>query len=142
MAGTQEPEISAAMLEMITRAVTMTLDKIDQAGRMPAHSPGVGAVGGDDFKNFLKEMVDSMKKPSGGGGGGGRAILDERNFRRLEKFTNKESDWDAWQANVEVAVAAVHINSWKMMEKVAGHEEVNADILRDVMDDVVEGMFQ
>ena len=35
-----------------------------------------------------------------GQGGNGRVVLDERHFRRLEKFSNKESDWDAWEANV------------------------------------------
>ena len=34
--------------------------------------------------------------------------------RRLDTFSNKEFEWDAWQANVEVGVAAVREGSWRV----------------------------
>ena len=74
---------------------------------------------------------------SHGGGGGNRAILDERNFRRIEKFDNKESEWDQWQESVEVAVSAVHWGTAKMMEEVAKMDEFTDDKFKERMDDLV-----
>ena len=78
--------------EMMTRVVGETLTRIEQAGRLPGQQQE--ASGSYEFKNFLQETVIQMKKPSGGKGGQ-RTLLDERNFRRLEKFSNKESEWEA-----------------------------------------------
>ena len=76
-----------------------------------------------EMKGLIKGLVKQMQGK--GGGGGHRAVLDERNFRRLEKFTNKQSDWEAWQANVEVAISAVHWPTAKLMEEVAKKEMVD-----------------
>ena len=77
------------------------------------------------MKDFIKEMVNQFKSSGGGQGYQNRSILDERNFRTLEKFTNKESEWEAWQANVKVAISAVHWPTAKIMEQVAKKDVTN-----------------
>ena len=59
-------------------------------------------------------------------------LLDERNFRRIHKFSNKEVDWDAWQYNVAVAMAAVHLGTSKVMEEISRVEEVTRDKLAEI----------
>ena len=120
--------------EMMTRVVGETLTRMEQAGRLPGQQSWGGTAGdSDEFKNFLKEMVNQIKKPNGGGVGT-KTLLDERNFRRLEKFSNKEVDWEAWQANVEVAIAAVHQTTARMMEVVAKVETLDMQKLKDLIE--------
>ena len=61
-----------------------------------------------------------------------RALLDERHFRRIDKFSNKEVDGHAWQSNVEVAIAAVHLETSKVMEEISSVGEVSRNKLADI----------
>ena len=120
--------------EMMIRVVGETLTRMEQAGRLPGQQSWGGTAGdSDEFKNFLKEMFNQIKKPNGGGVGT-KTLLDERNFQRLEKFSNKEVDWEAWQANVEVAIAAVHQTTARMMEVVAKVETLDMQKLKDLIE--------
>ena len=106
----------------------------EQAGRLPGQqSYGGAGADSDEFKNFLKEMVNQIKKPNGRGGDT-RTFLDERNLRRLEKFSNKEVEWEVWQANVEVATSAVHQPTARMMEVVAMVEALDMQKLKDLVE--------
>ena len=69
--------------------------------------------------------------------GSGGVVLDERHFRMLEKFSNKESEWESWQANVEVAVATVTWGSWRVLEGLAKVDEVTDPKLNDIYVNVV-----
>ena len=100
--------LNSEQMAVMTQVISETLRQIHAAGATPAGP--FFAAGGAELKDIVKEIFAQMRGEVGSGGvrGAGRTILDERNFRRLDKFTSKEADWEPWQANVEVAVAAVH----------------------------------
>jgi len=125
-------------LQMMTQVIAETLKQIHEAKTVPGGPTFVS--GEDNMKDFIKEMVTQFKGGGGGQGHHNRPILDERNFRRLEKFSNKETDWEAWQANVEVAVAAVHWPTSKVMEEVGKMEVVDEDKLEDIYSSIILNM--
>ena len=125
-------------LQMMTQVIAETLKQIHEAKTVPGGPTFVS--GEDNMKDFIKEMVTQFKGGGGGQGHHNRPILDERNFRRLEKFSNKETDWEAWQANVEVAVAAVHWPTSKVMEEVGKMEVVDEDKLEDIYSSIMLNM--
>ena len=122
--------MNAEQLQVMTQVIAETLKQIHDAKTVPG-GPTFSS-GEDNMKDFIKEMVNQFKSSGGGQGHHNRPILDERNFWRLEKFSNKETDWEAWQANVEVAVAAVHWSTSKVMEEVAKMEVVDEEKLEEI----------
>ena len=122
--------MNAEQLQVMTQVIAETLKQIHDAKTVPG-GPTFSS-GEDNMKDFIKEMVNQFKSSGGGQGHHNRPVLDERNFRRLEKFSNMETDREAWQANVEVAVAAVHWSTSKVMEEVAKMEVVDEEKLEEI----------
>ena len=69
-------------------------------------------------------------------------MLDERSFRRIEKYTNKENEWDAWQSNIEVAMAAVHMGTSRLMEEIVRVEEVTMDKMAEMCTNIADELGQ
>lgn len=125
--------MSAEQLQMMTQVIAETLKQIHEAKTIPGGPSLVS--GNEDMKMLVKEIATQMK--GNGGQIHNKSILDERHFRRLEKFSNKEADWEAWQANVEVAVAAVHSPTAKVMDEVAKKEAVDIDKVKEIFGDML-----
>lgn len=123
-------------VQAMTQIIAETLRQIHEVRTVP-EGPSLGSAG-VSVKDLLKEIVTQMRGDGGRGGGRGlgRTILDERNFKRLDKFSSKEAEWESWQANVEVAVAAAHWPTAKVLEEVAVKEAMNEDILKDIFADI------
>jgi hypothetical protein len=124
--------ISGDQIKMMAAVISETLQQIHEARIVPG-APTFMAED-SEMKDLMKVLAKQMQGK--GGGGGHRAVLDERSFRRLEKFTNKESDWEAWQANVEVAISAVHWPTAKLMEDVAKKEVADDKRLKELFEEL------
>jgi hypothetical protein len=64
-----------------------------------------------------------MKRPETVGGGGGRRALDERHFRRVDKFDGTEKQWKDWCFQLKAAVRATDRTVMKIMEHVEREKE-------------------
>ena len=60
-------------------------------------------------------------KASGGGGGGGRGHLDERHFRRMDKFDGAESKWREWAFQFKTQVGSVNPGTRELLEEIQKH---------------------
>ena len=61
---------------------------------------------------------------SGGGGGrdhGGVGHLDERHFRRMEKFDGSESKWKEWSFQLKTSLGAVNPKTRDLLEDIHRH---------------------
>ena len=79
-------QFSQQQIAEMTTVITTTLQQLHEAKAFGLGSQPGPSMGGEDVKMLMQEMMNRMKG-GGGHGGGSRTILDERNFRRLEKFS-------------------------------------------------------
>ena len=66
----------------------------------------------------IAAIVQAVLAQHGGGGGGPRAprrILDERQFRRVEKFAGTESTWKDWCFQLKAAIRGVSRETLELM---------------------------
>ena len=77
--------LSEDQLKMMATVISETLRQIHEARTVP----GAPTFMAEDLE--IKDLLKGLLKQTHGkaGGGGYRAVLDERNFRRLEKLMNK-----------------------------------------------------
>ncbi len=57
----------------------------------------------------------------GGGGGGSKGHLDERHFRRVEKFDGAESKWREWAFTFKTQVGSVNPTTRDYLEQIQKH---------------------
>ncbi len=58
---------------------------------------------------------------SGGGGGGGHGHLEERHFRRMNKFDGAESKWREWAFQFKTQVGSVNPGAREFLEQIQKH---------------------
>ena len=79
--------MSDDQMKMMAAVISETLQQIHEARIVPG-APTFMAED-SEMKDLMKSLAKQMQGK--GGGGGHRAVLDERNFRRLEKFTKSQT---------------------------------------------------
>jgi hypothetical protein len=92
----------------------------------------------EDIAAIVAAVLKEMRKSEGlQGGQGSRKRLDERHFRRVEKFTGCEKVWRDWHFQVRAAVRAADKQAAEIMEHVERTEEdmTSGDIEDKYMED-------
>jgi hypothetical protein len=94
----------------------------------------------EDIAKIVAAVIREMEKGGGGRGGGGRKRLDERHFRRIEKFTGDEKCWRDWHFQMRAAVRGADRQAAEILEMVEKQEDVTAGDIEDkfMEDDVDE----
>ena len=76
------------------------------------------------------------------GSGGGAGHLDERHFRRMEKFEGAEGKWKEWSFQLKTQVGSVNLKTRELLDEIQRHpKDPDWDaIFVDVSDDHVSKM--
>ena len=97
----------------------------------------------EDIAAIVAAVLREMKKDGGGNAGGqGRRVIDERNFRRVDKFGGDEKGWKDWSFQVKAALRgtskiAAEVINW--VERATGEiteEDVETQFVEE--GDVIE----